>query len=143
MAMAKKFDVFLSYARPDASVARALATSLKKRGASVWFDSAELALGDDWASAIERNLASSKTVVFLVSDSFRRSQWSNYEMGVALGKSEASDIRIIPVLLKDADPSALPSLLRSYQFLKLAPSAQAIEQVADQVVQATNQGGEG
>lgn len=134
MVMSKKINVFVSYASPDAAAAQQLIVALERRGVFVWTGATELSTGDDWALQIEKTLAVSKAAVFLVSDASRHSQWSNYEMGVALSRSSGSDLCIIPVLLNEADASALPGPMRNRTFLRLDSTKHSIEQLAEQIV---------
>ena len=132
--MAKKHDVFISYAWPDQSAAKMLASELTKNGVSVFIDSKRLKAGDAWSSELEKSLASSKAVIMLVSPASLSSQWSNYEMGLALGRTTDSDFRLIPVLMRDIDAESLPAPIRSRQRLRFSGTKRDVGRLVEHVV---------
>ena len=106
------YDVFLSHASVDKPVVEALALKLRDtEGLEVFFDQWELVPGTPWQEALEKALAASRTcAVFLGPEGL--GPWHNAEMRVALGQRvEQEPKRVIPVLLPDADESAIPDFL--------------------------------
>jgi len=67
-------DVFLSYARQDAAVARTLAAALRDEGWSVWWDR-DLVPGVSFDDKIETELAVARCVVTIWSKDSVRSHW--------------------------------------------------------------------
>ena len=109
-----QFDVFLSNAHRDSSVAAALAKALKKKGLRVWYDQEQVRLGDSFLRDIEYALEHSHCFLLLISPHYSRSQWSNFEMGVALSRAREGH-RIVPVFIGDIDSLALPPYVRHFQ----------------------------
>jgi hypothetical protein len=90
-------DVFISHASEDKDeVARPLAQALKAKGLSVWFDEAELTLGDRLRRKIEEGLRVSRYGVTILSDSFFRKPWPQAELD-ALFALERESKKILPV----------------------------------------------
>ncbi len=112
MVTKKRFDVFLSYSSVDKSWVADLKDALKARGLKVWLDSDEIRPGERFASALEKGLEESKTVVMVVSPEAIASGWVNeeYNRALSLAQSNTEPLRLIPVILRD---SKLPGFLAS------------------------------
>ncbi len=67
-------QVFISYARKDQDVAESLAIALEQLGLSVWWDR-ELRGGEQFPSAIERQLAAARCVLVIWSKEAQSSDW--------------------------------------------------------------------
>ncbi len=80
-------DVFISYARSKATLARACAEGLRKTGFRVWFDDA-LPSHRAYADVIEEQLSKTAAVLVLWSEDAAGSQWvrSEADRGRTLGK---------------------------------------------------------
>jgi len=93
--VSRQFDVFLPHAGPDAATAQALYTELTARGHAVWFDGAELRLGESITRQIDLGIARSKVGVILITPALLEGRyWTEREMGAFM----SSRHRIIPVL---------------------------------------------
>lgn len=91
----RKFDVFLSHTDPDKELAAELYTELTARGLAVWFDGAELRLGESLTRQIDRGIAASRIGVILITEAFLKGRyWTEREMGALI----TSRRRVIPVL---------------------------------------------
>jgi adenylate cyclase len=75
-------DVFISYARADAEVARRYADAFRDSGCSVWWDD-ELRSGEAFDESIERALREAKAVVVLWSKASVASRWVRAEATLA------------------------------------------------------------
>jgi adenylate cyclase len=75
-------DVFISYAREDAEVARRFADAFRGAGCSVWWDD-ELRAGEAFDESIERALREAKAVVVLWSKASVASRWVRAEATLA------------------------------------------------------------
>lgn len=77
-----------------------------------WLDDDEITAGDRFIGAIEGALEVSAVIVFLVSPQSIESGWvrEEYDAALALSHNGSRDIRLIPVLLRDAE---LPPFLSS------------------------------
>jgi len=91
----RDFDVFLSHTHPDNEIADEFYRELKARGLEVWFDGAEIILGQSLARQIDRGIAKSKVAIILVTKALIKGRfWTETEMGAFF----ASRKRVIPVL---------------------------------------------
>lgn len=57
------YDVFVSYAREEAAAARSIKTMLEGHGYSVFLDTTELQVGEDFSQNIDKALRDSSAVV--------------------------------------------------------------------------------
>lgn len=93
------FDVFICHASEDKeSVARPLANALREQHLEVWYDEFSLRVGDSLRRSIDRGLAQSRFGVVILSPSFFRKQWSQWELdGLAARQMNSEDDVILPV----------------------------------------------
>lgn len=78
---AKEYDVFVSHASEDKdAVVRPLALALQEEGLSVWYDEFALRLGSSLRRSIDAGLTNSRFGVVVLSESFFKKGWSNYEL---------------------------------------------------------------
>ena len=116
------YDTLLSHNSRDKRAIEQLAVRLRDEGLEVWFDEWNLVPGEPWQSAIERALATSRSVaVFVGGDGIR--PWHELELRVALNRQvrEGRGFRVIPVLLPEATvaPSAhLPAFLEQLTWVQ-------------------------
>jgi tetratricopeptide (TPR) repeat protein len=108
LAMAR---VFVSYAREDASKAKAIASALEQASFDVWFDQ-RLHSGSEFSREIEHALKEAAAVIVLWSRSSLESAWVRDE--AAEGRDSG---RLIPVLLDDVRP---PIGFRQFQATDLS-----------------------
>lgn len=102
--------VFLSYSYGDKETAQELAKNLQPAGISLEPDFAMS--GRQIVDQLKDSLRSASAMVILVSGRSLKSQWVQFEMGVALGV----DKLIIPVLIGQEE-LALPEWLQGVQYL--------------------------
>jgi adenylate cyclase len=75
-------DVFISYARPTAAQARAVAQALRAAGHQVWFDE-DLPAHRPYSDVIEERLRAAKAVVVIWSEAAAKSEWVRSEANLA------------------------------------------------------------
>jgi hypothetical protein len=74
-------DLFISHASEDKdAIARPLAEELRSRGLTLWFDEAELTIGDNLTETIDRGLAEAKFGVVILSPRFFAKDWPRREL---------------------------------------------------------------
>lgn len=96
--MAKKWDVFISYAHEDKSTAATpLAAALVDAGLRVWFDEHEITLGDSLLGKIDEGLKNSQFGVVILSRTYFQKSWAMNELQGLLAKQELGKT-ILPVL---------------------------------------------
>ena len=119
-------DVFLSYAREDRERAQKVA-ALEARGLSVWWDR-NIAAGETFDQAIERELDAAKSVVVLWSENSVPSEWVRNEAAAASERGV-----LVPVMI---DRVKVPLEFRHRQTIDLVgwdgdPSQEGITQLLD------------
>lgn len=127
--MARRFDVFISHSHQDREWASQLADALKQRGLSVWFDDAQIKLGENWGRAVYEGLTRSSNIVFIVGPGAANSNNLAFELGMALGSGK----RIIPVVAKDLPLAEIPGPIRLRRFLQANNPAKTAEEIAKTV----------
>lgn len=133
----REYDVFVSHASEDKeSVARPLAEKLKQLGLIVWFDEFELKIGDSLRRKIDKGLANSKFGVVVLSKSFIKKGWANYELDGIVTKSVSGQQVILPIWhditkqeVIDYSPSLADKLARNTAIHTIEEIAQEINEV--------------
>ena len=92
-ALGEMADVFLSYARPSANVAKLVAAALRANGYSVWFDE-DLPAHRSFSEVIEEQLESAAAVLVLWSADAVRSQWVQSEANRARETHRLVQVRL-------------------------------------------------
>jgi len=92
-------DVFISHASEDKDdVARPLYEELTNRGFKVWFDEAELELGDSLPAKIDAGLAGCRFGVVILSPHFFAKNWPRKELdGLAAREAGTGEKIILPI----------------------------------------------
>jgi len=95
----ERYDVFISHASEDKdSVARPLYEALTARGVSVWFDEAELTLGDSLRRKIDEGLARCRFGLVILSPNFLRKEWPARELdGLVARETVTGQKAILPI----------------------------------------------
>ena len=91
-------DVFLSYARPDATTANHIANALRQQGFSVWYDE-QLPAHRAYSEVIEEQLEAAQAVIVLWSSGSARSQWVRSEANRARETGRLVQVRLDDVRL--------------------------------------------
>ncbi|MDP9469177.1 MAG: DUF1883 domain-containing protein [Chloroflexota bacterium] len=95
---AKIYDVFISHASEDKDdLVRPLAHELQEVGLDVWYDEFELRIGDSLRRKIDRGLANSRFGVVVLSESFFKQGWPNYELDGLVTKGVAGEQILLPI----------------------------------------------
>lgn len=79
-------DVFISYARADAGIARGLAELLWSEGFDVWFDD-RIYAGAQWEAMLMQQITAARAVVVLWSERSARRPWVRKEADIALRRN--------------------------------------------------------
>ena len=130
----REYDVFVSHASEDKeSVARPLAEKLRQLGLRVWFDEFELKIGDSLRRKIDKGLANSKFGVVILSKSFIKKGWANYELDGIITKSVSGQQVVLPIWhditkqeVIDYSPSLADKLARN-------TAISTIEEIAEEI----------
>jgi hypothetical protein len=105
------FDVFICHASEDkAVVASPLAAELRRRGTRVWIDETELMIGDSLRRAIDSGLTKCRFGVVILSPSFFKKEWTQWELdGLAQREMIGGRRLILP-----GNPERFVSLMASF-----------------------------
>ncbi|MBC2457787.1 MULTISPECIES: TIR domain-containing protein [Bacteria] len=94
-----QFDVFISHASEDKEgFVRDLATTLiNEYGFKVWYDEFSIKWGDSLRTAIDKGLTNSKFGIVVISRSFIKKGWTNYELDGLFQKEMTLGKTILPI----------------------------------------------
>lgn len=94
----KEYDVFISHASEDKdSVVRPLAIALKEKAINVWYDEFELKIGDSLRRKIDQGLSKSRFGIVVISRSFIKKGWTNYELDGLMTKAISGQQILLPI----------------------------------------------
>lgn len=125
------YDLFISHASEDkAGFVRQLVALLEERGLKVWFDEAELQVGDGLVQSIEDGLRRSRFGVVVLSPAFFAKRWPRAELDALASREISSGDRVVLPIWLDVGEA----LVREYSPLladKLAlRSEEGVEAIA-------------
>lgn len=123
----EKRKVFISHSSGDVDWARSFAQALKERGVSVWFDEFDVRPGESVRDALEAGLRSSDVLVALLDADSPSKPNLFFELGAALGMGK----RVVAIVPKDLDPSALPLDVRLRRYLIRETPEQTAEELSN------------
>lgn len=91
-------DVFISHASEDKEdFVRSLANALIAQGLNVWFDEMTLRIGDSLRQKIDQGLANSKVGLVVLSPSFIKKGWTNYELDGIVTRTVSGEQVLLPI----------------------------------------------
>ena len=130
----KEYDVFISHASEDKDdVVRPLATALQEKGVRVWYDEFEMRIGDSLRRKIDQGLANSRFGIVVISRSFIKKGWTNYELDGLMTKAISGQQVLLPIWhditkqeVVDYSPSLADKVARN-------TSQQTIQEIADEI----------
>lgn len=94
----REHDVFISHASEDKDeIVRPLAIALRNAGLSVWYDEFELKIGDSLRQKIDRGLSKSRFGIVVLSKSFIKKGWTNYELDGIITKVVSGEQVLLPI----------------------------------------------
>lgn len=115
-------SVFLSHNAKDKPFARRLKQDLERNGVKVWFDEAELNIGDSLMEKIGQALDETDYIAVVLSRNSITSRWVQKELGVAMQKElNTRDVVVLPILLDES--ITIPPFLRDKKYANFAPGS--------------------
>lgn len=132
----KQYDVFISHAFEDKeSVVRPLAIALQAKGVRVWYDEFEMKIGDSLRRKIDQGLANSRFGIVVISRSFVKKGWTNYELDGIMTKAISGQQVLLPIWHEitkqeviDYSPSLADKVARS-------TGQQTVKEIADEIAE--------
>ena len=133
----RAYDVFISHASEDKDeVVRPLAMALKNAGLSVWYDEFELKIGDSLRRKIDKGLTNSRFGIVVLSRSFIKKGWTNYELDGIITKVIGGEQVLLPIWhnitkqeVVDFSPSIADKLARNTSNFTIQEIAQEISEL--------------
>ena len=134
-----EYDVFISHASEDKdSVVRPLAQALVAKGLKVWYDEFELKIGDSLRRKIDSGLAKSKFGIVVLSQSFIKKGWTNYELDGIISKANTGEQVLLPIWhgitkqeVLDYSPSLADKVARN-------TASYTVEEIAEEIAELIN-----
>ena len=132
----RDFDVFISHASEDKDeVVRPLAEALRQGGLDVWYDEFELKIGDSLRRKIDSGLARSRFGVVVLSQSFFRKGWTNYELDGLVTRAVSGEQVLLPIwhnITKREVIAFSPSLADK---LARSTATHTVEEIAAEIIE--------
>jgi len=92
------YDIFVSHASEDKKgFVRPLVSALSARNIKIWYDEFEIKIGMSLRRSIDRGLSKSKFGVVVLSHSFFKKKWPQYEMDGLVQKDMKYERVILPI----------------------------------------------
>jgi hypothetical protein len=136
-----EYDAFMSHAAEDKAVAEPIVHGLSARGHRIWFDSAELLVGDVLGAGIDHGLARSRFGIFVLSPMFFAKPWPTTELNAVVSLAvESGDIRrLLPVLhnMENADLLRCSPILASRVSARTSDGLATVTEVLDAALRRT------
>ncbi len=105
-------EVFYSYAHKDEALREELETHLsllRRQGQISGWHNRNINAGTEWAQAIDEHLGTAQIILLLISADFLASDYCySIEMQYALGRHEAGEVCVIPILLRPVSWEGAP-----------------------------------
>lgn len=97
--------VFISHNHKDKPFARRIADDLRRAGANVWIDEAEIRLGDSLVEMIRRGIDDMDYLAVVLSPDSVKSNWVRKEVKTAYEQEvEGKRVKVLPLLYKECKP---------------------------------------
>ncbi|MCC4860129.1 molecular chaperone Tir [Vibrio lentus] len=129
-------DVFISHASEDKdNFVRPLANALIAEGLNVWYDEMTLRIGDSLRQKIDKGLVNSKVGLVVLSPSFIKKGWTNYELDGIVTRTVSGEQVLLPIWheitkqqVVDFSPSIADKVARS-------TATHTIEEIAKEIAE--------
>lgn len=93
-----QWDLFISHASEDKEVlVKPLVKKLEEYGLKVWYDEFELKAGDSLSASIDKGILNSRNGLIILSESFLKKNWTEYELRSLLIKEIELNNKILSI----------------------------------------------
>jgi hypothetical protein len=130
----KEYDVFISHSSADKEeFVRPLALELQNLGLKVWYDEFELKLGDSLRRSIDQGLINSRYGIVVLSSSFFKRDWTNYELDGFVNKEMNGLKVILPIWHKVSKDEVQKFSLSLADKVALNSSIYSVKEIAEEI----------
>jgi hypothetical protein len=130
----KEYDVFISHSSADKNdFVRPLATELQNLGIKVWYDEFELKMGDSLRRSIDQGLINSRYGIVVLSSSFFKRDWTNYELDGFVNKEMNGMKVILPIWHKVSKDEVQKFSLSLADKVALNSSIYSVKEIAEEI----------
>jgi hypothetical protein len=132
----KEFDAFISHSSEDKkNLVRPLSIALQEYGAKIWYDEFSLKPGVSLSRSIEKGLSNSKYGIVVLSESFFKKSWTEYELR-ALNSLEVANPGIIIPIWHNVDIEAVREFsLYLSDKLAIVAGGKSIDEICIQILE--------
>ncbi|MEM9265641.1 MAG: TIR domain-containing protein [Cyanobacteria bacterium P01_F01_bin.13] len=116
-------QVFISYSEKDLTTKEIVRYHLLQAGVTVWTNTVDIRMGEDFEVAIQRGLEEADNIVYLISQASLASEYCQEEIHQALGLNK----RVIPMLVEEVNLNLIPDIIRKIQFINLADNQASVD----------------
>lgn len=129
------YDLFICHASEDKDeFVRPLADLLKKENVEVWYDEFSLKLGDSIRRSIDKGLSQSRFGVVVISSSFLKKEWTQYELDGLTEKEISGKEKVILPVWHDIDYKEVLNYSPSLANKKAALSRNGLKSVVKEIM---------
>jgi len=108
-------SVFLCHSSKDKAFAHKLFLLLQEKGIHVWYDEAELNIGDSLLDKITNAISKNDYVIAILSHNSINSRWVNYELKIAVQEEmDKEKIKVLPIVIDNCE---IPIYLKTKVYL--------------------------
>ncbi len=130
----KEYDVFISHSSEDkVDFVRPLTVELQQLGIKVWYDEFELKMGDSLRRKIDQGLINSRYGIVVLSSSFFKRDWTNYELDGFVNKEMNGLKVILPIWHKVSKDEVQKFSLSLADKIALNSSIYSIKEIAKKI----------
>lgn len=130
----KQYDFFISHASEDKDdIVRNLAEALKAKNFEVWYDEFELQVGDSLRKNIDYGLSNSRYGIVIISPSFVKKNWPEYELNGMVAREMNGHKVILPIWHKISKDEVLQFSPTLADKLALNTSIHTIDDIVEQL----------
>jgi len=130
----KEYDVFISHSSEDKDeFVRPLTVELQELGLKVWYDEFELKMGDSLRRKIDQGLINSRYGIVVLSSSFFKRAWTNYELNGFVNKEMNGLKVILPIWHKVSKDEVQKFSLSLADKVALNSSIYSIKEIAKEI----------
>jgi hypothetical protein len=130
--------IFLTFASEQRDIAESILLALRNRGHKVFFSHDDLPPGDSFDLRIQKAIASSELLIFLISpESVTRGRYTLTELAFARDQWRSPRGRLLPVVVAPVPMASMPNYLKAVTVLEpegniAAETAAAVDQLHEQ-----------